>query len=265
MRTSLNHNYSYLLRCIKSEHGRTFGERFPAEHKIINEVKLTIKQPIQLAEFKHYIRFLLFFPIKADTPNMNKRKVNEIDERDRSPSVAVSSVEPQLEETSWTDCLKRLAIARNHLSQEDPVLSTIAILSGYAVTFENEAKKAADEADEECARLMQQVEEATETCKQESQHLKQLTALLNKYRIEQNMLSQQIQECNDTFHDLRQQTERFKVEALEDMDGVEQLKERQLLEVTRLRHQISLYALCSGIKWDYSEEGILAGEVVSTE
>ncbi|GAX15533.1 hypothetical protein FisN_6Hh170 [Fistulifera solaris] len=135
------------------------------------------------------------------------------------------------------------------------------MLSGYAVTFDNEAKKAANKADEECARLMKQVEEATETCKQESQHLKQLTALLNKYKIEQNMLSQQIQECNDTFHDLRQQTERFKVEALEDMDGVEQLKERQLMEVTRLRHQISLYALCSGIKWDYAEEGILAGEV----
>lgn len=196
---------------------------------------------------------------------MLKRKANDIENAGHSMSIAVSSIEPRFQEASWNECLKRLAVARNHLSQEDSVLATITMLSGNAVTFDSEAKKAADEADEACARLLKQVEEATETCKQESQNLKQLKALLNKYRVEQNMLSQQIQECNDTYHELRQQTERFKVEASEDMDNVEHLKEKQFMEVTRLRHQISLYALCSGIKWDYSEEGILAGEVVSAK
>lgn len=196
---------------------------------------------------------------------MIKRKVNDIENAGHSMSVAVSSVEPHFHETSLNGCLQRLAVARNHLSQDDSILSKITMLSGNELIFDNEAKKATDEAEKASARLLEQVEQATETCNQESQHLKQLKALLNKYRMEQSTLSQQIQECNDTYHELRQQTERFKVEASEDMDGVENHKEKQLIEVTRLRHQISLYALCSGIKWDYSEEGILAGEVVSAK
>ena len=194
---------------------------------------------------------------------MLKRKANVIENEGHSMSIAVSSTEPQFQQASWNECLKRLAVARNHLSQEDSVLSTITMLSRNALTFDNEAKKAIEEADQACVRLLHQVDDATETCKQESQQLKQLKALLNKYRMEQNMLSEQLQEYNDTYHELRQQTERFRVEASEDMDSVEHLKEKQLMEVTRLRHQISLYALCSGIKWDYSEEGMLAGEVVS--
>lgn len=211
--------------------------------------------------------FIVSFALSSNSTqyiiNMIKRKVNDIVNEDQFMSVVVSSPEPQFQKASWDECRKRLVAARNHLSQDDTVLSTIQMLSGNAVTFDKEAKKAADEAERVSAQLIEQLEKANETCKQESQQLKQLNARLNKFRMEQNMLSQQIQDCNDTYHELRQQTERFKAEASEDMHGVENLKEKQLMEVTRLRHQISLYALCSGIKWDYSEEGILAGEVVS--
>lgn len=248
----------YLLSKCESAHHHMIGERV----FIVSPKNIDSAQLINTIERLH-VTFHSFISSKTYF-DMIKRKVNDLANEDQYfTSIVVSSPEIQRQETSWTDCLKRLVAARNHLSHDDPLLSTLAQLSGNAITFDNEVKKAADEAERLSAQLVQKVKMADETCIQESHHFKQLNARWNKFRMEQSMLSQQLQECNATYHELQQQTERLKEEASEDMNGVEQIKETEIMEVTRLRHQISLFALCSGIKWDYAEEGLLAGEVVS--
>lgn len=54
--------------------------------------------------------------------------------------------------------------------------------------------------------------------------------------------------------------EASQVHVVESIDLVEECRQ---IQVPRLKHQISLYANTTGIKWDFEDDSLLAGQVVS--
>lgn len=56
-------------------------------------------------------------------------------------------------------------------------------------------------------------------------------------------------------------TEKFRAEASQEIEKIDNIETDRMKEVPRLKHQISLYATTTGIKWDFTRVNLHAGEV----
>lgn len=113
-------------------------------------------------------------------------------------------------------------------------------------------------------KLQQKIDAVTSKCQQESQQLHKLQVNLTSLKAERDSL--QLHDCNEVdqqLHELRDDIAKFQQQTDElEMQAEELLAEQQDI-VPRLKHQISLYAACTGIKWDFDQDSVLAGQVVS--
>lgn len=108
-----------------------------------------------------------------------------------------------------------------------------------------------------------QIQQAQAACQQESSILAQLS--MNLSRLEQNRdkLLQDIDEIDQRQVELQQQIALHQQEASEEIECIDGVEEERKREVPRLKHSISLYASTTGIKWDFLQDDILSGSVVS--
>ena len=58
-----------------------------------------------------------------------------------------------------------------------------------------------------------------------------------------------------------QMTEKYRAEASQEIEKIDNIETDRMKEVPRLKHQISLYATTTGIKWDFTRVNHHAGEV----
>jgi myosin heavy subunit len=195
----------------------------------------------------------------------NKRKGEET--TDDSATVVFSPAgqsRSQQQRMAWLACQQRLTAARKYLSQSttDLVLQKLQHHVERPEQFQQQANERLEEADEVYQKLQKQVETTTAACQQESQSLHQVQTELSELQEKKKAVQAQIQEGADTQHELQQEIARYRQEASTEMEGMQEVKVERQLKVPRLRHQLSLYAACTGVKWNFEKEKVLAGEVV---
>jgi len=165
---------------------------------------------------------------------------------------------------SRIDALKvQLKTRRNQYNDEamgkDPLLEELKAIGAD----DQEAIQAMmKESEQVQSKLNAQINEAQAACQQESSVLAQLTISLHGLEQNRDKLLQDMDEIDQRQVELQQQIALHQKEASEEIEYIDSVDEDRKREVPRLKHTISLYASTTGIKWDFSQEEILAGSVV---
>lgn len=146
-------------------------------------------------------------------------------------------------------------------ASEDPILNEIKMVGnddGRAV----EILKV--ESSQIQADLDHKIAMAKEACQVESGVLADLSNNLQGLQQSRDKLLQDMDEIDQRQLDLQHQIALHQQEASEEMEVIDSVEEERKREVPRLKHSISLYASTTGIKWDFLQDEILSGSVVST-
>ena len=105
--------------------------------------------------------------------------------------------------------------------------------------------------------------------KEEQSHLQQelsaLEAMENKLAEickERDSIQHDISDLNRLREELETKISLAMEEANQEVENIDMVEEARKNQVPRLKHQISMYASTTGIKWDYGEGDILQGEAV---
>lgn len=170
----------------------------------------------------------------------------------------------QKQRSAWLHCQQRLATARKYLSQTttDNVLNKINENIQRPTMFSQTSRDLSDAAEVFCRTLQTKHDGMVAAHHDKSLRLHQINADVASLQQRQRALLTQLQEGLDHQHEIQQEIARFQEEATSLDAGTKYMELERQLHVPRLRHQLSLYAACTRIRWDFTEERRLAGEVV---
>jgi hypothetical protein len=180
--------------------------------------------------------------------------------------------------SSWQDTKAKLAALRHALQteQSEPAntnknnnnnaRSAWSVGPTHCLDHAASIDEAASAMTMQAAALLGQLEEAIVAAEQ---HVQQQSQQMRKVQSALQLLAQQrttcLQELTTTdqqIHVLNTEIVRYQQQADEQVEAVDQVQQERALSVPRLQHLISLYAMCSGIEWDFEQERVLAGCVV---
>jgi uncharacterized protein YxeA len=196
--------------------------------------------------------------------NKYKRKGSDFAPSSDTAAVPSRSVVYQQPKTSWKESQSKLASLRERLQKEDN--DQVWSILQNCLTHESSIKEAESVMLAESAATQKNldaaVQEAAEQCKEESAALYQLQTALHKLNAERDAMLVDLSATYQQTEELNQDITRYQQEADEEMGAIDSVEETAKKSVPRLQYLISLYASCTGIKWDFDQERLLAGEVV---
>jgi hypothetical protein len=193
----------------------------------------------------------------------NKRKGDEAlttASSTNSTSFVYSPHSSQSTGNAWNECKARLAavVVDAVGNRKDDVPQP----KKHSVEFEKVMKGKTQVADIIQEKLQAKIAQAQAQLQHESHVVKQIQEELSLLENSKANLERELAELNTEQHQLQYDISMFQKEQVSEQEQLEYLQEARKLEVPRLRHQISLYANCTGIKWDFEQEKLLAGQVV---
>jgi hypothetical protein len=124
-------------------------------------------------------------------------------------------------------------------------------------------KKLVEQAHQVKLQLSYEIQQAKELCDQESSVLVHLTSQLAQFQEQRKALLEQIDELDESQRSSQKKIAFYQEEVSHELDVVCDLEEEKKRQVPRLKASISLYAVTTGIKWDFEDPDILSGQVVS--
>jgi hypothetical protein len=152
--------------------------------------------------------------------------------------------------------------SNNHDDVNDPIAVAIrSVCQGDALPEEN----LVDQAHQIKVQLSYEIQQAKELCDQETSVLVKLTSQLANFQEQRKALLEQIDELDERQRASQKKIAIYQEEASRELDVVCDLEEEKKRQVPRLKASISLYAVTTGIKWDFEHPDILSGQVVSVE
>lgn len=178
----------------------------------------------------------------------------------------VEIVTVQSEKQSWEDCKKKLVALRteHQSSKEDRVLTQLqSAVNSRNSSWDDKKAGMVEESNILYSKLQEKIQAVTKACQKESEVLYQLKLSLTSLKAERDALAQDANDADQHLHQLKEDYARFQKKIQEISDQTDEVLQEQMETVPRLKHQISLYASCTGIKWDFDQENVLAGQVVS--
>lgn len=113
------------------------------------------------------------------------------------------------------------------------------------------------------ARLQEEIDTMVAQRQEESNEIHSLQIELNQLQASRDALLADIEEADEQIRNLYDELNRYQALLHENSQEYSNYEMIQKLKVPRLRNQITLYATISGIKWDYENEKMLQGTVVS--
>lgn len=113
-------------------------------------------------------------------------------------------------------------------------------------------------------QLDNRIEMAREACKEESNDLYRMQMKLEQLQADRQALLDSLEELDSLKVETKDRILQYKEEASQYVELMDQVEAERMKQVPRLKQQISLYATTTGIKWDFDEEHLLAGQVVRT-
>lgn len=174
---------------------------------------------------------------------------------------------------AWKNTQQRMKAARDFLQcspiDVDPLVVAIHKQLNRPMEFSTATEDASNQASDILSKLQQQIVQAQADTQAESAQLDDLQVEIQDFQAKKDQMQLAIKKVVTTMEDLSSEMEEYRKEV---EDGQEALQVAQLqhhLQVPRLRHQISLFASCTGISWNFDDESckegglaILSGQVV---
>jgi septal ring factor EnvC (AmiA/AmiB activator) len=196
--------------------------------------------------------------LKSNGSTVHKRKGEDFNSNDSRAVIVAPSMD------RWEACQSKLAALRESLSAEsndaeDDLIAYLTDLKSRNTQAENKIMQTEKEALEIQARLDSQTSEALAACHEESEFLFHLQSELSQRKADRDTLAQELQEYDDEIYSVRDEIAGYKQEISLQLEDAESLEGLRKIQVPRMQQQISLYAMCTGIKWDFAQERRLAG------
>jgi chromosome segregation ATPase len=146
--------------------------------------------------------------------------------------------------------------------QNSSVLQTVERCLVVNAQMEEKVDDSMQTAAENKNRIKKEIEVAEEACRNESNDLQRHERQLRNTDAEIEAFRQMIAEMEEKKRISFLRSQGYRDEAAEEIEHIDQVEMERMKEVPRIKHQISLYGTMTGIKWDFSREDVLAGEVV---
>ena len=188
---------------------------------------------------------------------MSKRKGTDVP-MTMSSTVSVSYDEGDF---SWTETRQKLKDMRSSYSAND-MLASFRTCLDLQSDLENQQSHVVQESENIKSRLENRIEMAREACKEESDDLYRMQVRLEHLQADRQALHQALEELDGIETETRERIIQCQEVASEQIESIDQVEAERMRQVPRLKQQISLYATTTGIKWDFDEEDVLAGQVV---
>jgi hypothetical protein len=185
----------------------------------------------------------------------SKRKGDDYQE-----SVAPSSVAVVRCGGRWDACKEKLVAMRNNYNHSDNTKERLMQLQHDFPVLQKDMNQQANELVE---MLDTQIETLTEAYQVESDTLYQMRVKLTTLQAEREELFQNTDDLDQASFKLRNNIAEYQEQAKKELEMARQLEKEQTIKVSHIKHQISLYANCTGVKWDFDQDDVLEGEVVS--
>jgi hypothetical protein len=196
---------------------------------------------------------------KRTTMSSNKRKSGDVfSQSNRGPAVVVVNTAQPKDDAAIQAELQKLR--QHQLSEDDPILMALENIDQGAYEPEEKLQK---EASSVKSQLEQKLEQARDACQHESRVLIDVANRIESITGERTSLIQDMEKLDKQQIDLQRNISKYQEEASQEIESIDQVEEEQKRQVPRLKTQISLYASTTGIKWDFSYDHILSGQVVS--
>jgi len=112
------------------------------------------------------------------------------------------------------------------------------------------------------SKLQDRIDMARQACQEESNVLYRMQLTLEQLEADRQALIQSLQDIDSLIVETKQRILEYKKVASQHVELMDQVEAERMCQVPRLKQQISLYATTTGIKWDFDEENVLAGQVV---
>lgn len=195
--------------------------------------------------------------------NTHKRKGSDVVAGAFGSSTRSVVVQPVNSGSSWATTRSKLASYRETLeADQDPVWSILQRNLTHNDEAESTKATMMKDADETLKKLEAAVEQAAEHCKEESAAVHEMQQALKKLAAERDNVLHYLSLTDTQIENINKEIMRYQTEADQEIGAIDSVEEERKTSVPRLKYLISLYAMCTGIKWDFDEERILTGSVV---
>jgi uncharacterized membrane protein YccC len=144
----------------------------------------------------------------------------------------------------------------------DDLLSSLDTCLSLQGELEKEQCNAVSGAQNIKNKLAERIEMAREACREESDDVYQKQLLLEQLRADKRALQDALEELDGIETETKERIHVCQEMASAQIESIDQVEADRMRQVPRLKQQISLYATTTGIKWDFDEENVLAGQVV---
>ena len=112
--------------------------------------------------------------------------------------------------------------------------------------------------------LEERIKEARDACREESDEVYRLQQRVREMTADCEELEQTVEDHRMEASQIQERIYQYKEEASQEIEEMDRVEADRIQQVPKLKHQISLFAKITGIKWDYQEDKLLAGQVVSS-
>ncbi len=119
-----------------------------------------------------------------------------------------------------------------------------------------------EKAEEIKRHLSTKIEQAKDMRTKETSVLGELSLQLTKFHEQRQTLLGEIDDLDARQRVSQEKIAMYQAEASQELDLILDVEEEQKQQVPRLKMTISLYASTTGIKWDFEDPDLLAGQVV---
>jgi uncharacterized membrane protein YccC len=171
-----------------------------------------------------------------------------------------STVSVSYDDETWMKTRQKLKELRSFSA--DDLLSSLDTCLSLQGELEKEQCNAVSGAQNIKNKLAERIEMAREACREESDDVYQKQLLLEQLRADKRALQDALEELDGIETETKERIHVCQEMASAQIESIDQVEADRMRQVPRLKQQISLYATTTGIKWDFDEENVLAGQVV---
>mmetsp|Transcript_26960 Transcript_26960/g.31359 ORF Transcript_26960/g.31359 Transcript_26960/m.31359 type:complete len:252 (-) Transcript_26960:70-825(-) len=110
-------------------------------------------------------------------------------------------------------------------------------------------------------RIQNRIEYFAEQCNSETEKLEKQQQKIDEFKSEVDTIRDCLSNLLKEEKEMKARIDEYKIQASQEVEQIDEVEEEKKVECDRLRNQISMYAVITGIKWDYDTIESIAGEV----
>lgn len=195
----------------------------------------------------------------APVNTMSKRKGTDYLTSTTTASSSISYADSN-DDDEWLDTRQKLKEFRA-FSMDDLLVSLNSCVN-LQHELQQEQSKVISTSQQVKNQLENRIEMAREACKEESNDVYRMQLSLEQAQSDRQALLDSLDDLDALEHECRERILQYKELASQYVEEMDMVEAERMRQVPRLKKQLSLYATTSGIKWDFHQEHVLAGQVV---